>query len=189
MKSIGVVLKVKNQVIILLDQNLGKILINVSREKKVFYPGAVLGYFLENNNNFFSFENGTVYFLSSSSGYCNKRLIWLHELLEIANKYLLINDVCRKSFIIIYQSIILITDKYSYCQVEVLHASSILCLIKSLGYVKDFFVEEFVELFEYCCKISEEDIMVSSEFDLKIKKLQPMLLRVRHFINCFKKEV
>lgn len=189
MKSVGIVLKVKNQVIILLDQSLGKILINISKEKKMFYPGVILGYFLENNNNSFSFEDESVCFLSSSAGYCKKRLSWLHELLELANKYLLINDVCNKSFIIIYQSIILITDKVSYSRVEVLHVSSVISFIKTLGYVKDFFIEEFVELFQYCCKILEEDVMVSPELDLKIKKLQPTLIRVRDFINCFKKEV
>jgi len=189
-KRLGIVLKIgKGQSVILLDQDVGKIFIKPFVGMPGLFAGAVISYILQSNNQGFYLQDDSVDVLSRVNGYCYDKLSWLHELLEIAGKYIAINDSCKKSFQIIYKAIMLISRKLPAHHIAVMHIGSLASLITTLGYVRNIFLQEFIELFDQYCKLSSGDELILQDLDFRIKSLEVNITRTRKIISTFRKEV
>jgi hypothetical protein len=185
----GIVLRVFGQLsVLLLDQTEGKMFVNLNKKPENIFPGAVILYSLTTKKNQRYFEFGSCHLISKVHGHCYEKLNWLHEILGMAATDLPLHDQCDQSFKVLLDSIKLIPSQIPPNHFEVIKFGSVASFVTSLGYVRDFFLQEFVELFQQYCRISDEGEFSFSKLDIKIKNLEKNLPYAKNLIDKLRRD-
>ena len=197
-KQQGIVLRTTEaSSVLLFDQTEGKIFVNLSQTPEKVFPGAIAYYSLVTKYHKNYFQIGSYTLFSQAQGYSYQTLQWLHELLSLADNYLPLQSPCQQSFSVLLLLSKIISKKIPPEHLEVLECGSIAKFLLTLGFVEEFFLQEFVELFDLYCKILEGDVVALNiaaatdqdmvVLDLKIKSLEKKLPHAKHLINKVKR--
>lgn len=183
----GIILKsISLQRLAVLDKDEGKIIVNLQNNKKLFFPGGIINYDLEKKGNSLFFAQNNASFSSNLSNPCYKKLYWIHEIIFLVNKYIPVNNRCDLSYNILYNSIKLAESPIPSSHIEILRIASCANFIMSLGFLRDNFLQEFVELFNTYCIILLDGVKIPFEIGIEIKKLEDKASYVSGVVTKFK---